>query len=113
MAALASQFSEGPEKESQGNLGSFKKGELSKNLEQAVEKLKPGETTQWINIQNGWYLLKLEDKKESRLKPFEEVKAEIENKLFAEQKQTKLEEFLKKLRGKSYKKILNPNPLDF
>ncbi|MFB0565273.1 MAG: peptidyl-prolyl cis-trans isomerase [Candidatus Aminicenantaceae bacterium] len=112
MSTLAAQYSEGPEKESQGNLGSFKKGELATPLEEAVVKLKPGETTQWIEIKNGWYLLKLEGKKESRLKSFEEVKKEVETKLFMERKQKKLDEYLKKLREKSYVKILNPNPLE-
>jgi len=113
MAALAAQYSEGPEKESQGDLGTFKEGELENTLEQAVENLKQGEISPWIKIQNGWYLLKLEEKKESRLKSFEEAKEEIENKVFMEKRQKKMEEFLKALQEKSYVKILNPNPLDF
>lgn len=113
MAVLAAQYSEGPEKESEGDLGSFKKGELEKTLEQAVEKLKQGETSPWIKIQNGWYLLRLEEKKESRLKSFEEAKKEIEDKIFREKRQKKLEEYLKTLQEKSYIKILNSNPLNF
>jgi parvulin-like peptidyl-prolyl isomerase len=113
MAVLAAQYSEGPEKESEGDLGSFKQGELEKTLEQAVEKLKQGETSPWIKIQNGWYLLRLEEKKESRLKSFEEAKKEIEDKIFREKRQKKLEEFLKTLQEKSYIKILNSNPLNF
>jgi len=109
---LAAQYSEGPEKELQGDLGSFKKGELAKNLEQAVEKLNPGEITPWLETKNGWYLIKLEEKKESRLKAFEEIRKDIEKELFSERKQKKLEEFLKELREKSYVKILNPNPMD-
>lgn len=110
MAALATQYSEGPEKEYQGDLGSFKKGELEKTLEQAIEKLNPGEITPWLETRNGWWLLKLEEKKERRLKPFEDVRDDVENKLFTERKQKKLEEFFKKLREKSYVKILNPYP---
>jgi len=112
MDTLAALYSEGPEKESQGDLGTFKKGELEKSLEEAVEKLEPGETTPWLETKAGWYLLKLEEKKESRLKSFDEVKKDIENKLFTERKQKKLEEYLKKLRENSYVKILNPNPVD-
>jgi parvulin-like peptidyl-prolyl isomerase len=111
MGPLASAYSDGPGKESEGDLGFFKKGELEKTLEEAVRKLKVGEVTPWIKIKNGWYLLKLEEKKESRLKTFEEVKKDVEEKLFTEKKQAKLNEFLKTLREKSYVKILNPNPL--
>lgn len=112
MAELASQYSEGPEKDSRGDLGSFKKGELARNMEEAIENLKPGEFSPWIDIKSGWYILKLEEKSESSLKPFEEVREEIWTKLFTEKKQKKEEEFLKNLREKSYVKILNPNPVN-
>jgi parvulin-like peptidyl-prolyl isomerase len=107
LADLAAQYSEGPEKESQGDLGSFKKGELEKTLEEAVEKLNPGEIHPWLEARNGWYLLKLEEKKESRVKTFEEVKKEIEQKIFFERKRKKTEEFIKKLLESNYIKILN------
>jgi len=113
LASLASQYSDGPGKESQGDLGTFKKGQLEKSLEEAVEKLKIGEITPWLKGRNGWYLLKLEEKKESRLRSFEEVKKNVEEKLATEKRQKKVAEFLKKIREESYIKILRPNPLDF
>jgi parvulin-like peptidyl-prolyl isomerase len=113
IGSLASKYSEGPEKENQGELGSFKKGELEKDLEQAVEQLKVGEIAPWLKVRAGWFLLKLEEKKESRLKSFEEARSEIEAKFFNEKSQKKLEEFLKKLKEKSLIKILIPNPLDY
>jgi parvulin-like peptidyl-prolyl isomerase len=112
-SALAGQYSEGPEKDSQGDLGSFKEGELAVNLRQAVQNVETGETTPWIQMPNGWYLLKLADKKESRLRTFEESRKEIEQRLFAEQEQKKLKEFLTELKAQSYIKILMANPLGF
>ncbi len=111
--ALASEYSEGPEKESSGDLGNFKKGELAKELEEPVENLKQGEVTPWIQFRNAWYLLKLVEKKEARLKPFEDARDDIERRLLGEKAQVKFEEFMKELKEKSYIKILNPNPLDF
>ena len=110
--ALAKEYSDGPAKEAEGDLGRFRKGELDKTLEQAVAKLKAGETGDWVETKNGWYLLKLEEKKESRLRTFEEVKKEVEERLYTEKKQKKLDEYLKTLREKSYIKILKANPLD-
>lgn len=107
MTELAAQYSEGPEKEFQGDLGSFKEGELEKNLEEAVASLNPGEIHPWIKARNGWYLLKLEEKKESRIKPFEDVKQEIEKKLFTERKKNRAEEYIKKLMESNYVRILN------
>jgi len=112
LADLAGQYSEGPGKESQGDLGSFKQGQLEKTLEQAVEKLKVGEMTSWLNVRNGWFLLQLNEKKESRLKSFEEARKEIEEKLFNQESQKGLEKYLKELEEKSFIKILKPNPLD-
>ncbi len=111
--ALASEQADGPEKEKNGDLGSFKKGELAKELEEPVENLKQGEVTPWIQFRNGWYLLKLVEKKEARLQPFDEVRGNIENKIFSEIAQVKFEGFMKELKAKSYIKILIPNPLDF
>jgi peptidyl-prolyl cis-trans isomerase SurA len=110
--ALAKEYSEGPAKEAEGDLGRFRKGELDKALEQSVAALKPGETGDWVETKNGWYLLKLEEKKDSRLKAFEEVKKEVEEKIYREKKEKKLGEYLKTLRAKSYVKILKENPLD-
>jgi parvulin-like peptidyl-prolyl isomerase len=110
---LASEHADGPEKEKNGDLGKFKKGELAKELEEPVENLKQGEVTPWIQFRNGWYLLKLVEKKEARLQPFDEVRGVIENKIFGEIAQVKFEEFMKELKAKSYIKILKPNPLDF
>ncbi len=108
-ASLSTEYSEGPEKETQGDLGRFKKGELEKSLEQAVESLKPGEMTPWLKIREGWYLLKLEEKKESRLKPFEEARGSIEEKFFNERRQQKLDEYLKNLKERSYIRIFRPD----
>lgn len=110
--ALAKEYSDGPAREAEGDLGRFKKGELDKTLEGAVSGLKAGETGAWVETKNGWYLLKLEEKKDSRLMTFEEVKKNVEERLYSEKKSKKLEEYLKTLREKSYIKILKPNPLD-
>jgi len=112
-AVISGEYSEGPEKESQGDLGVYKKGELEKNLEQAVDVLKTGEITSWLEIKNGWYLLRLEDRKESYIKAFDDVKKEIEKKLFEERSDKKLKKYLEEVKQKSYIKILLPNPLDF
>ncbi len=113
IGSLASKYSEGPEKENQGELGNFIKGELEKDLEQALEKLKVGEMTPWVKVRAGWFLLKLEERKESRLKSFEEVRGEIEEKFFGEKSKKELEKFLKKLKEKSHIKILITNPFDY
>jgi peptidyl-prolyl cis-trans isomerase SurA len=108
---LASEAGDSPLKDNQGDLGFIKKGELDPALEEAVAKLQTGEATSWVQAKNGWYILKLEEKKESRLKPFEDVRAEIYDKIFREKRAKKLTEYLTDLKAKNYIKILKPNPL--
>jgi len=108
---LVQEYSEGP-KENGGDLGFFKKGELDQAIEQGVEKLKIEEISDWIQAKNGWYLIKLEEKKESHQQTFDEARQDIENKLFNDIRAKKIEEYVKKLREESFIKILNPNPLN-
>jgi parvulin-like peptidyl-prolyl isomerase len=109
---LSSEYSEGPEKDSQGDLGSFKKGELERTLEEPVEALEVGGTSPWLNMRGGWWRLKLVDRKEKHLKAFEDVRKEIEDKLFSEEQQKELEKYLNDLKERSYIKILLPNPIE-
>jgi parvulin-like peptidyl-prolyl isomerase len=110
---LASQYSEGPEKESQGDIGTYKKGEMDSTLEKAVENLEEGGLSSWVNIPSGWFLLKLVEKTESQLKSFEEVKKDIENNLFMQEQQVRIQTYIEDLKRRSYIKILIPDPLKY
>lgn len=113
MGALAEKYSEGPEKESQGDLGTFKEGELAEPLQKAVENLTTGSMSSWIQMPNGWFRIKLEEKKERRLKSFEEVKKEIEDMLFSQEQQKRVQDYLERLKNRSYIKILIPEPWNY
>lgn len=110
--AAAGELSDPPMKEAKGDLGTFKAGELDKALESVVEKLKPGETGDWVNTKNGWYLLKLAEKKDSALRPFDDVRKEVEEKIFAGKRAVKGDAYVKTLRERSYVRILKPDPLE-
>ena len=111
-ADVAGELSDPPMKESKGDLGTFKAGELDKSLESAVEKLKAGEVGAWVNNKNGWYLLNLVEKKDSYLRPFEDARKEVEEKLYNGKRAEKGDAYIKTLRERSYVRILKPDPLD-
>lgn len=113
MSSLATQYGEGPEKDSQGDLGSFVSGQMLPNMEQAVEGLQVGELTDWIEMPSGWYILRLEDKRESRIKAFEEARDEIEALLFNEKNSMEMQKYLEGLKNRNYIKILIPDPLEY
>jgi peptidyl-prolyl cis-trans isomerase SurA len=110
-AELSGAESDVPMKESKGDLGTLKRPEMEATLLAAVEKLKKGETSPWVTAKNGLYLLRLEDKKDSRQLTFDEARKQIEDRLFAEKQNAKVAEFLTNLKKKSYIKILKPNPI--
>jgi peptidyl-prolyl cis-trans isomerase SurA len=112
-ADTAAELSDAPLKETKGDLGSFKAGELEADLESPVEKLKAGETSPWVSNKGAWYLIQLVEKKESFVRPFEDARKEVEEKIYNEKRAVKIEAFLKTLREKSFVKILKPDPLGF
>ena len=109
----AAELSDPPMKDAKGELGTFKAGELEAALETPVDKLKAGETSPWVANKNAWYLLQLVEKKDSALRPFEDARREVEDRIFNTKRAVKTEAFIKTLREKSYVKILNPDPLGF
>ncbi len=111
-ADAAAELSDPPMKEARGELGEFKEGELDEALESAVSKLKTGETSAWVSTKNGWYLLQLTEKKPSALRPFDDARKEVEDKLYNGKRAVKAEAFIKKLREQSYVKVLKPDPLE-
>lgn len=112
LSELAAEYGEGPEKDAQGDLGSFKKGDLAPSLEEAVVGLEVGDYSPWIQMPAGWYLLHLEEKKESVIASFEEVKGEIQQMLYAQKNEVEVNKYLEELKGRSFIKILVPDPLE-
>jgi len=110
---VAAALSDPPVREAKGDLGTFKKGELDKTLEDALDKMKSNETSLWVSAKAGWYLLRLDEKRETYLRTFDEARAEVQNKLMAEKQQKKAAEYLNNLKEQSYIKILKPNPFDY
>jgi parvulin-like peptidyl-prolyl isomerase len=107
----AEDYSDPPLKEQKGDLGKLRKGEIDKTLEAAVAPLKAGELSGWVQNRNGWYRLKLEEKTEPRRRSFEECKRDIEQSMMRSLQDQKMNEFIRDLRGRSFIKILKPNPL--
>ncbi len=107
---MAAQYSEGPEKENQGDMGSYQEGQMLSDFEKEIKNLEVGGVTPWIPIQTGWYKLRLEEKRDSRLLPFEEVRDQVQQKIYTERNAVELQKYLKDLRAKSFIKILIPEP---
>jgi peptidyl-prolyl cis-trans isomerase D len=92
-AALAKKYSQDPGSAVQGgDLGFFGKGAMVKAFEDATFAMKEGEISNLVESEFGFHIIKLMGVKAAKVKPFEEVRAQIEKEFRAQQAQKKFSE---------------------
>jgi len=100
-AELAKKYSEGPSAKNGGDLGFFSKGQMVPEFEEVAFGLKIGELSQPVKTQYGYHIIKVVDKKEAGLAPFEDVKEKIKSNLLQQEQQKIWQEFVKGLKDKA------------
>ncbi|MBI3406215.1 MAG: peptidyl-prolyl cis-trans isomerase [Acidobacteria bacterium] len=78
---------------------------LPKELSDAVFKLKRGDVTDVIKRDNGFLILRVEQRYEEGVQPLETVENEIQSKLYYDKLRPALREYMKKLREESYVQV--------
>jgi peptidyl-prolyl cis-trans isomerase SurA len=99
---LAKRFSDGSTADQGGYLGTYKHGELSKELEDRVFKMNKNELTDVIETKQGFLILKVLERYEAGIQPYEKVEEEIMDALYRKRMEPALREYLKTLREQSY-----------
>ena len=101
-AELAKTYSEDPAaRKDGGDLGSFKKGDMQPDLEKTILSLKPGEVSGLVSTPIGFHIIKLEARVAGTTKPFESVKAEIEEIIYRKKSEERFSQWVKELRDKA------------
>ncbi len=108
---LAKRYSDGDTAKDGGNLGGFKRGQLSKELEEVVFKMKAKELSDVIRTKTGFLVLRVDMRYEAGLQPVEKVEGEVMNRLYSEKMQPGMRAFLAKLREESYV-VVKPGYVD-
>jgi parvulin-like peptidyl-prolyl isomerase len=96
-AKLASDLSDDPgSKPRGGDPGFFQRGRMVKPFEEAAFALKPGEVSGIVESPFGYHIIKVEERKESALEPYDQVKENIHQKLLQDKRKSKVDEFIEK-----------------
>jgi peptidyl-prolyl cis-trans isomerase SurA len=105
---LAKANSGGPTAAQGGDLEYFKRGTLSKQLEDQVFALKAGAFTEPIRTNQGWVILKVTEHQSEGVPSLKEVEPQIQERLYMSKMQPALREYLTKLRENAYIDIKPP-----
>ncbi|RJR50884.1 MAG: peptidylprolyl isomerase [Desulfobacteraceae bacterium] len=97
-AALAKQHSACPSKEKGGDLGFMRRGQTVKPFEDAAFALKPGETSGIVETEFGYHIVRVLEKKQERVVPYEEAQESLDKHLKDVKVQNEVSRYIEGLR---------------
>jgi peptidyl-prolyl cis-trans isomerase SurA len=99
---IAKRYSDGATAKQGGYLGQYKRGELSKELEDAVFKMKRNDLTDVMETKQGFLIIQVLEHYDEGEQAMSKVENEIMDKLYTQRMEPALREYLKTLREQSY-----------
>ncbi len=99
---IAKRFSDGSTAKQGGYLGEYKRGELSKELEDTVFAMKRNGLTPVMETKQGFLIMQVLEHYDEGEQPLSKVENEIEGKLYNQHLEPALRDYLKTLREESY-----------
>ncbi len=99
---IAKKYSDGPSAADGGNLGTFERGKLAKQIEDKTFALKAGDVTDVIQTKQGYVILKVVDHQQAGVPPMKEALPRIQDALYYQKLQPALRAYLTKLREEAY-----------
>jgi peptidyl-prolyl cis-trans isomerase SurA len=99
---IAKRYSDGATAKQGGYLGQYKRGELSKELEDAVFKMKRNGLTDVMETRQGFLIIQVLEHYDEGEQSLAKVENEINEKLYTQRMEPALREYLKTLREQSY-----------
>lgn len=101
-AELARKYSEGPNATDGGLMENVKKGDLMPEIEKVVFNLKEGQTSDIIQTSLGYHIFKVEDMTEETPLSLQDVKRDVEERLFHEKANERLKSWIDELKKSAY-----------
>jgi peptidyl-prolyl cis-trans isomerase C len=89
-----------------GDLGFFGKGDMPPDFEKVAFELKPGTMSGVVELQTGLHIIKAHERRGPRTAPLAEVRDSVKEFLLNGQRQTRLDQLLGQIKGRSTIQIL-------
>jgi len=102
---LAKQNSDGSTAAQGGEIGSFRRGEMAKELEDKTFSLKPGEVSDVIRTRQGFIIFKVLEHQQAGVPPLKDVQKKIEEVLYVQKLEPAARAYLTRLREEAYIEI--------
>jgi len=99
---LAKKSSDGPTAAQGGSLGTFKRDELAKDLEEKTFALKAGENTGVIRTRQGFIILKVTAHRPAGIPPLKDISERIREAIYSERLEPAARAYLTKLREQAF-----------
>lgn len=96
----AKSYSSCPSKEQGGNLGSFERGVMVPEFEEAAFTLEIGVLSKPVKTQFGYHIILVDDKTEGKIKPYKEVESIIKSHMLQEKQGYNYSQLVNKLKEK-------------
>ncbi|HEY2946515.1 MAG TPA: peptidyl-prolyl cis-trans isomerase, partial [Vicinamibacteria bacterium] len=101
LADLAKAYAAAPHKASVADLGVLRKGDLAPDVEKVAFALAPGQVSEPLPTTDGFRILKVVEKTEGSVVPYEDARAEIQRRLTTSRGNEQVEKYLVGLREKA------------
>ncbi|HEX4804221.1 MAG TPA: peptidyl-prolyl cis-trans isomerase, partial [Myxococcaceae bacterium] len=98
---IAATYSLSPDAKRGGDLGYFPRGQMPRQFDQVIFKLKVNQVSGVVRSDYGFHLFKLLARRPARQKTLAEVKGQIEQKLASEKREQAQAEYVKMLKDKA------------
>ncbi|HET57257.1 MAG TPA: hypothetical protein ENN35_02305 [Deltaproteobacteria bacterium] len=95
---VAREVSQCPSSEQGGDLGFFARGSMDKTFEDTAFSMKPDETSPVIETSFGYHIIRVTDRKDERVVPFDEAKDTIDKHLKNQKNNKGVEEYVNGLK---------------
>jgi peptidyl-prolyl cis-trans isomerase SurA len=100
-AELAKKYSDDPSAKDGGSLGPLKKGELAPDIEEAILRLTPGETSTPFRSQVGYHIFRLDSRETLTGEALAQVRGQVREILYRQKYDVRLKEWLAEIRERA------------